>query len=94
METTKNDKRSLGKKIISRALLNIPEKQPSKREILHHYPEIIRHYQRNGSSSIMITERCIVFFNDKGSSLGSIRLSDLDWLENSLKEESLQLQQA
>ena len=59
----------------------------SKRVLLEKYPETIKNCMRMGAVSMMITDRFIVLYNDKGSTLTSIRLPELEKIEESLKRE-------
>ena len=65
----------------------MPNRKPSIRELIDKYPEAIKHFKRKGAVRIMITERCVVLFNEKGSALESVKLSELERLEHSLKRE-------
>ena len=56
----------------------------SKREILEKYPQTIKHYKTKGAASILITERGIVLFDEGGSTLESLGLSEMEKIEASL----------
>ena len=56
----------------------------SKREILEKFPKTIKHYKTKGAASILITERRIVLFDEGGSTLESLGLSELERIEASL----------
>ena len=58
---------------------------------MYNNPGAIKHFKSKGAVRIMITERCVVLFNEKGSALESVRLSELERLEHSLKREPFNL---
>ena len=66
-------------------------RKPSIRELIDKYPEAIKHFKRKGAVRIMVTERCVVLFNEKGSALESVRLTELERIEHSFKRESSNL---
>ena len=50
----------------------------SKREILEKFPKTIKHYKTKGTVSILIIERGIVLFDEGGSTLESLGLSEME----------------
>ena len=65
----------------------MPIRKLSKKEILDKYSETVKYLKRKGAVSMMITERYIVLFSEKGSTLTSIGLPELEKIEESLKGE-------
>lgn len=63
----------------------MPTKKLSKKEILDNFPETVKYLKRKGAARMMISDRGIVLFSEKGSSFKSLDFNELDQLEKSLK---------